>query len=172
MGFFSDFVNPVSAFEHSLNPSYYGLHKNPVTKALFGGGTTADTSASDQLARLYRTQWAQYLQNFGPLEAAQVGLLGNKQQAQQRQQTLGDNATIYSKAPSELQRQAFSYGAPLNTEQLQSYKQKLNTQKGLADASAYNSTVNSQTSLAFGGISPQYTPAGVGLGGSAGAVVK
>lgn len=172
MGWFDTIVDPTSFSNKEI-----ATPGGPLIKGLrqaFGidrPGNNAE-GASDILANLYRSQWSQYLSNYGPLESAQVGLLGSKQQAMQRQQALGDTSAAYASAPGQLQRQAFAYGAPLSTQDLQSYKQQSNTQKGLADASAYNSTVNNQTSLAFGGVSPQYSPAGVGLGGSAGAVVK
>lgn len=138
--------------------SFSGL---PYAKhALMGNSSNPDTSANDELGQLYRDEWADYLQRYAPLENQQVGLMSDSANALERQQAVSAVGGQYAggKPLKELQRQALGYGINLSPQQIQSFKQKANTQQGLDTVNAYNKTSVAQTDRAFGGLGSPYQP--------------
>ncbi len=134
---------------------------------LLGNKQNPDTSASDTLANLYQSQWNDYLARFAPLEDMQIQQMSPAANAKERQSAIDAVTGKYQNAMGDVQRRANNFGINLTPEELQSYKQRSNTQQALDSTTAYNRTMTVQNDRAYG-VLPSFAIGGVGQSGMAG----
>ncbi len=96
-------------------------------------------SAAQTYADLTRSQWADYIRRFVPVENRLISYALSPEVVEANMAAAGEYAEqAYAQAPQMMERQMRGFGLQLTPDQQQAYDRQMNVSKGLATTQAMN----------------------------------